>query len=150
LNGVKRRPTLAGVSEHWNRGRILLTAAITCAVPFIYGLALPADSAMREAQLAPCLAYHGATGQSVVSGVPSLGGQPVFYLTVQLLMFRDKLCVVEPMNQVTKGLKDDDLRAMAANLAELPPPEPVSGRVDTGRIERARALIEQHRCNFCH
>ncbi len=103
-----------------------------------------------EGRLAPCLACHGTNGQSTTPEVPSLGGQPVFYLTVQLLMFRDKLRVVEPMNQIMQGFKDDDLRDMAAYFAKLPPPEPAGGSMDAARIERARALIEQHRCNFCH
>ena len=112
--------------------------------------ALPANSATLEAQLTACLACHGANGTSVIPEVPSLGGQPVFYLTVQLLMFRDKLRIVEPMNQAMQGLKDDDLRNMAAHLAKLPPPEPSGDPIDAGRMEHARALIEQHRCNFCH
>ena len=103
-----------------------------------------------EARLAPCLACHGAKGQSANPEVPSLGGQPAFYLTIQLLMFREKLRVVEPMNQMMLGLKDDDLRDMADYIAKLPPPEPVGGAGDPARIEQARALIEQHRCNFCH
>jgi cytochrome c553 len=103
-----------------------------------------------EGRLAPCLACHGAKGQSAIIEVPSLGGQPVFYLTVQLLMFREKLRIVEPMNQMMQGLKDGDLRDMAAYLAKLPPPAPAGGSIDTARMESARALIEQHRCNFCH
>lgn len=65
-------------------------------------------------------------------------------------MFREKLRIVEPMNQMMQGLKDDDLRDMAAYLAKLPPPTPTGGPADSARMERARALIEQHRCNFCH
>ena len=65
-------------------------------------------------------------------------------------MFREKLRVVEPMNQMMQGLKDDDLRSMAAYLAKLAPPEPADNSVDTVRTERARMLVEQHRCNFCH
>ena len=119
-------------------------------VVLIFVSALPANADTLEARLAPCLACHGANGQSTIPEVPSLGGQPAFYLTIQLLMFREKLWVVEPMNQMMKGLKDDDLRSMAAYLAKLPPPEPPAGPVDPVRAERARALIEQHRCNFCH
>ena len=111
---------------------------------------MPANADTLEARLAPCLACHGANGQSTIPEVPSLGGQPAFYLTIQLLMFREKLRVVEPMNQVMQGFKDDDLRDMAAYLAKLPPPEPPAGPVDPARVERARALIDQHRCNFCH
>jgi cytochrome c553 len=49
-----------------------------------------------------------------------------------------------------QGMKDDELRDMAAALAKLPPPESVVSNTDAARVERARALIEQHRCNFCH
>ena len=82
--------------------------------------------------------------------MPSLGGQPVFYLTVQLLMFREKLRVVESMNQAMQGVKDEELKELAAYLSKLPPPKSPDGPVDAARMERARALIEQHRCNFCH
>lgn len=112
--------------------------------------ALPAGAAAAEEKLAPCLACHGADGQSVIPGTPSLGGQPVFYLTVQMLMFRDKLRAVEPMNQAMQGFTNNDLSNMAAYLAKLPPPKPPAGAVDAERMDRARALIAQHRCNFCH
>ena len=125
-----------------------LIRSIVAALVFLS--ALPANADTLEARLAACLACHGANGQSTIPEVPSLGGQPAFYLTIQLLMFREKLRVVEPMNQVMRGLKDDDLRDMAAYLAKLPPPEPPAGPVDPARVERARALIDQHRCNFCH
>jgi len=45
--------------------------------------------------------------------VPSLGAQPAFYATIQLYMFRERMRVVEPMNAMTKGLSDDDLRSVA-------------------------------------
>ena len=112
--------------------------------------AVPANADTLEARLAPCLACHGANGQSTIPEVPSLGGQPVFFLTLQLFMFREKLRVVEPMNQMMQGLRDDDLRNMAAYLAKLAPPEPAAGPVDSVRMERAQAVIDQHRCNFCH
>jgi cytochrome c553 len=81
--------------------------------------------------------------------VPSLGAQPAFYLTIQLFMFRERLRVVEPMNQMTRGLSDAELRAMAEHIAKLPPPRP-AGSPDAARMERARAVIEQQRCNACH
>jgi cytochrome c553 len=130
------------------RSRALMPSITAAAMIFLSALRANADQ--LEARLTACLACHGADGQSATSEVPSLGGQPVFYLTIQLLMFRDKLRVVEPMNQVMQGLKDDDLRDMAARLAKLPPPEPAGGPIDSTRMERARTLIEQYRCNFCH
>jgi len=126
--------------------------ALTCvmAMALVLSSALPVSAAALEEKLAACLACHGASGRAVIPEVPSLGGQPVFYLTIKLLMFRDKLRIVEPMNQAMQGLRDDDLRNIAVYLAKLPPPKPVGGPIEQERMERARALIEEHRCNFCH
>jgi cytochrome c553 len=111
---------------------------------------LPVAGASLEERLVPCLACHGAQGQSEQPEVPSLGAQPAFYVMVQLYMFRERLRTVEVMNAMTQGLTDDDLRGMADVIAKLPPPRPVEEPGDPARLERARALIQQHRCNFCH
>jgi cytochrome c553 len=112
--------------------------------------ALLVAAAALEERLAPCLACHGEHGQSEQPEVPSLGAQPAFYVMVQLYMFREKLRTVEVMNAVTQGLSDDDIRRLAEAIAKLPPPRPVEEAADPARLERARALIQQHRCNFCH
>jgi len=39
---------------------------------------------------------------------------------------------------------------MADAIAKLPAPRPVRDPADPDRLERARGLIQQHRCNFCH
>ncbi len=124
--------------------------ALGIAAAFVSMTAPAAGAEALDARLASCLACHGANGRSEIPGVPSLGGQPAFYLTVQLLMFREKLRVVEPMNQAMQGLSDDDLKKMAETISRLPAPEPRGGAADPARVERARALIEQRRCNFCH
>ncbi|MGE5303563.1 MAG: c-type cytochrome [Alphaproteobacteria bacterium] len=121
---------------------------VAAAVLLSSALAGRADT--LEERLIACLACHGATGQSETPGVPSLGGQPALYLTIQLLMFREKLRAVEPMTQMLQGVSDYDLRGTAAYLAKLPPPEPPDDTGNPARMERARALIEQQRCNFCH
>lgn len=118
------------------------------AVAFLVALAVSAPTI--EEQLAPCLACHGEQGQSTIPEVPSLGAQPAFFLSVQLLMFREQMRNIEPMNALMKGLTDDDLRRMAAALAKLPAPKPAAAPSDPARMERARLLVEQHRCNFCH
>ena len=109
----------------------------------------PAPTQSRQ-RLAPCLACHGEKGQSEQPEVPSLGAQPTFYVMVQLYMFRERLRTVEIMNTMTQGLTDDDLRSIADVIAQLPPPHPVEAPGDPARLERARTLIQQNRCNFCH
>lgn len=112
--------------------------------------ALPVRSATLEEQLTPCLACHGPKGQSTIPEVPSLGGQPEFYLSVQLYMFREHMRSVEPMNSMMRGISDDQLQRTAAAIAKLPPPRYAGEPPDPSRVERAQALIQQHRCNFCH
>jgi len=99
---------------------------------------------------APCLACHGEGGKSENPEVPSLGGQPAPYLLIQLYLFREKQRTVEIMNEVTKSFSDDDLRAFSDLVAKLPPPQPTSDPGDPKRLQVARALIEQNRCNACH
>ena len=111
---------------------------------------LPAAAQTVQARLPVCLACHGQNGQSENPGVPSLGAQPAFYVTVQLLMFRERMRVVDPMNEMAKGLSDDDLRGFADAIARLPAPQPVESPVDAARVERARGLVEQNHCNVCH
>jgi cytochrome c553 len=118
-------------------------------VVFVALVAFPVAAATLEERLAPCLACHGEQGQSVIPEVPSLGAQPAFYIMTQLYMFRAKMRLVEPMNALTQGLSDDELRSLAEVIAKLPPP-PGAEPHDPARLERARALIQQHRCNFCH
>jgi len=122
--------------------------ALLAAVAFL--AAVPVAAATLEDKLAPCLACHGEQGQSANQDVPSLGAQPKDYLLVQIYIFRENMRKVELMNQMTKGLSDDDLRAMSDALAKLAAPAPVADAADTARIERAKVLVAQNRCNFCH
>jgi cytochrome c553 len=123
--------------------RAVFAAAAVCLV------ALPMTAKAQE-KLAPCLACHGENGQSAAPEVPSLGAQPKDYLLTQIYLFREKMRKIEVMNEMTKGLTDDDLRALSEGLAKLPAPAPVSDAGDAARIERAKALVAAHRCNFCH
>ena len=98
---------------------------------------------------APCLACHGEKGQSETENTPSLGAQQAPYALIQLFMFREKLRVFEPMNEMAKALSDDDLRTFSDFLATLPKPAPADTG-DPARLQRAQALVQQHRCNSCH
>jgi len=112
--------------------------------------ALPVYAQSLDARLPTCFACHGEKGTSQLPDIPSLGAQPAFYTTVQLLMFRDKLRVTEPMNEMAKGLSDADLQKAAEIIAKLPAPEPITDTPDAARMDKARALSTQHRCNVCH
>jgi cytochrome c553 len=112
--------------------------------------AFPVGAKSLQERVPTCLDCHGEKGQSRLPEVPSLGAQPALYTLVELVMFRDKLRVTEPMNQETNELSNDDLRALSDMIAKLPPPEPISDTPDSERMDRGRALAQKNRCNFCH
>src|SRR6266576_6638650 len=84
---------------------------------------LPALAADLDEKLAPCLACHGADGQSQIENVPSLGAQTAPYSLIQLFMYRENMRVAEPMNAAAKDLTDGELQSIAAALAALPAPK---------------------------
>jgi cytochrome c553 len=121
----------------------LVIAALLAGAP-------PAPAADLSEKMAPCLACHGEDGQSPNENVPSLGAQQASYTVIQLYMFREKIRVTEPMNEMANELTDGDLQSIADALAALPPPKPPADLGDPARLQRARTLSEQYHCNTCH
>ncbi len=116
----------------------------------LFAGAFPAAAAETSEKLAPCLACHGADGQSQIENVPSIGAQLAPYSVIQLFMFREKIRLSDPMNDLAKELSDADLQSLADALAALPAPKPPADPADPARLERARALTEQNHCDVCH
>jgi cytochrome c553 len=88
----------------------LLRIAVAASLAVLAGF--PACAQSVQEHVSACFACHGEERQSQLPEVPSLGGQPAFYTLVELVMFRDKLRATEPMNEMTKGRSDDDLRRL--------------------------------------
>jgi cytochrome c553 len=124
--------------------KLLIASALVCATTV-----LASAQSLRE-RMAPCLDCHGNRGQSDNPDVPSLGAQPAPYTLIQLYLFREQRRKAEPMAEPSKDLSDDDLRQFSDAIAKLPAPRPAKDGVDVARMQRAYALIEQHRCSFCH
>lgn len=103
-----------------------------------------------EQRIAPCLACHGENGQSQTENTPSLGGQQAPYALIQIFMFREKLRVFAPMNEIAKPLTDDDLRLFSDFIAKMPRPAAAADAGDPARMQLGRALVQQHRCDTCH
>lgn len=118
-------------------------------VALICALAVPAQAAKFDEQLATCKACHGETGISETSEVPSLAGMPANYGLIQLYLFRAKMRKVEIMNDVTKDMTDDDLRIFSDYFAKLAPPKSAEGP-DPAIAARAQAIIAKNHCGSCH
>lgn len=97
-----------------------------------------------------CAACHGANGVSPTPATPSLGGKTELFVLYQLVAFREGQRKSEIMNEMMKGMSDDDLRAAAAFIAQMPPPPPPKEPGDPARMARGEALAKQNRCNICH
>jgi cytochrome c553 len=122
-----------------------LTAALA-----LISIAVSASAETIQERAAPCLACHGERGASETENTPSLGGQQAPYALIQLFMFREKLRVFEPMNEMAKSLTDDDLRTFSDFIAALPKPAPPADAADAARMARGQVLSQQNRCNSCH
>jgi cytochrome c553 len=113
-------------------------------------LTLSARAATMEERTVVCFACHGEQGQSQTDNTPSLGAQQAPYALIQLFMFREKLRAFEPMNDMAKGLTDDDLQKFSDLMSKQPKPKPPDEAGDPARMQRGLALVQQHHCNVCH
>jgi cytochrome c553 len=114
--------------------------------------AAPAFAQAPAQRAAACFACHGANGQSQLPLTPSLGGQPAFFVTAQLFLFRDGRRGEAPpaMYEAAKPLSNDDLRAFGELIARLPPPPPPARAPDAARFARGRTLAQREHCLVCH
>ena len=82
--------------------------------------ALAQGGALAE-KLQLCGACHGEDGNSKMEKIPSLAGQPAFYMLNQLFLMREGVRKVEAMAPIVKDLKDGDLTALSEHYARLAP-----------------------------
>jgi cytochrome c553 len=113
------------------------------------GAISPARAADPPAKVVPCLACHGDKGQSQLANTPSLGAQQPAYTLIQLYMFREGLRKFDVMNQMAKGLSDDDLHTLSDFIATLPKPAATEAG-DAARMQKAKELVSKEHCDSCH
>src|ERR1700761_181299 len=106
---------------------------ITIAALALISVTFSAAAETIQERFAPCTACHGERGTSETENTPSLGGQQAPYALIQLFMFREKLRVFPPMNEMAKAMTDDDLRAFSDFIATLPKPAPPADAADAAR-----------------
>src|SRR5262245_45554731 len=96
-----------------------------------------------------CSSCHGEDGNSRLEKIPSLAGQPEFFILNQLFLMRERVRRVEAMVEVVKDLKDPDIDALAKHFAKLPPK--ASGEpIDQQLAKRGAELATRLRCGSCH
>lgn len=84
-----------------------------------------------------------------MEGIPSLAGQPEFFLLNQLFLMREGVRQVEAMEPFVKDLTDADIDALAKHFAKLEAKrngEPI----DQALARRGAELSAKLRCGSCH
>lgn len=107
-------------------------------------------SAPVAAQLAErCASCHGAGGNSVTPGMPSIAAQPKVFIENLLVLMREGVRGSETMQQQVKGMSDRDISALATHFSKLPI-RPAPGKSDAALIKQGRLASARYRCGTCH
>jgi len=123
--------------------------ALGLAAAGLVGPALAAEEPTLEQRIEQCASCHGDEGNSGREEIPSLAGQPEFFLLDQLAYFREGVRKNEPMRPFVEDLSDAEIRALAEHYAALAP-ERRGEPPDPELIERGAELAERRRCHSCH
>jgi len=97
-----------------------------------------------------CATCHGHEGTSNNPRVPSLAGQPEFYVHWQLKLFRDKRRVDPEMSPFAAELTEEQMADLAAYYVAqrtLPPP-PLTPEPE--KLAAGRQASEKYHCVSCH
>jgi len=132
--------------------RILLAACTLGGAAAAAETRAPPDAAAiarGQEKFQPCIACHGATGNSEIAGTPSLAGQPPLFITTQLFLMREGLRPVPAMEPFARPLSDADMQDIAAFLAaQRPAPQPAPR--NAALFAQGQRLARRHNCGACH
>lgn len=133
--------------------RLMLAAALSAAAMSIGPAQAAGDADQGKALAAErnCGTCHGTAGISAMPNIPSLAGQPEDFITLQMILFRERLRDAPPMPDIAQGLEDAQIEAMAAHYARLPPGHAADRAPrDAARYQAGAALSDKLRCGICH
>ena len=132
------------VTQTWRPPALGLAAALACA------LALPgAGAATLQERIALCAGCHGEDGNSRIEKIPSLAGQPAFFILNSLFLMREGVRKVDAMTSFVKDLKDEELDGLSRHYAALPA-KPSDEKVDAALAQKGAAIATQRGCVSCH
>ena len=100
-------------------------------------------------RLALCGACHGANGNSALALSPSLAGQPKVFLENTLIMIREGLRQITPMQGMLNGVSDAEIVALADHYSRQPAKAQDTPR-DEAMFRRGEAIAARALCGTCH
>lgn len=125
------------------------TAVVTASILGLIPAAAFGQASPVTERIASCSTCHGEDGNSRLANVPSLAGQPEFFLLNQLVLMRDGVRMIPAMVPVVGDLTDADIQAIASHFAgreARASDEPIDANMAT----RGRELAKSLRCGSCH
>jgi cytochrome c553 len=122
--------------------------------PLVLGLAAALFAGSASAQsfaekLQLCGACHGEDGNAKLEKIPSLAGQPEFFILNQLFLMREGVRKIEAMAPIVKDMKDEEMTAYAQHFAKLAA-KPSGETIDPALVARGAKIAEERRCGSCH
>jgi len=103
------------------------------------------DAGQQRAKM--CLNCHGPDGNSMTSNVPSLAGQKPAYIANQLRAFRSGARQDGMMNNMAKGLSNEEINNLAAFFTSLK--NKSVGSIEDEQISEGKRLASGM-CFGCH
>jgi cytochrome c553 len=105
--------------------------------------------AASPGRLAMCGACHGANGNSALALSPSLAGQPKVFLENTLILIREGLRQIAPMQGLLNGVSDAEIVALADHYSRQKAIAPEAPR-DEAAYRRGEAIASRALCGTCH
>lgn len=112
-------------------------------------LFIAAAHAQVPEKAATCAGCHGADGNSVTPGIPSIAAQPRIFLENYLVMTREGISGVAVMQGLLKGMPDKEIVALAKHYSALPS-KLNSEPIDKKLFQRGKEIASKNRCGSCH
>lgn len=130
--------------QTWRPPALGLAVALIGAI----GLA-PVHATTLQERIALCASCHGEDGNSKIDKIPSLAGQPAFFVLNSLFLMREGVRKVDAMASFVKDLTDEDLDGLSKHYAVLPA-KPSGEKIDTALAQKGAAVATERGCVSCH
>ncbi len=101
-------------------------------------------------QLALCAACHGAQGNSQISSISSLAGQPKTFIENQLVLIREGIREVPQMKGLLDKITDEEFIMLANYFAAQPAAKATTAAVNNATYLRGQDLSKKMLCGTCH
>ena len=97
-----------------------------------------------------CETCHGPDGNSVTAKIPSIAAQPPIFLENSLVYFREDLRKSPVMQGIAKGMKDEDITALARHFSARTATVVTTTPADAARMKRGAEAAARLHCGQCH